>query len=769
MRIIFKIARAELRTLFYSPIAWITIVVFFVISGSLFTSPLMNMAVKQELQVLNNPNWEGFLPGPLTINLFMASIETMLRYLFLFIPLLTMDTINREVNAGTMKLLNASPVRIREIVMGKFLGLTGFNLALLSSIALLLFTGYFTIQHAEFAWYCSILLGFFLLTNTYMAIGLFISTITNYQIVAGIATFMVFIALGMVGGMLQEYDFVRDVTWFLSLSGRGEQLMSGLITTRELFYFILVTMLFLGLTMLKLKSRQESKKWTVSLWRYLVLIVVVLTLGYFSSRPGAVGYYDVTNQKLNTIDTATQNVLKELDGSPITVTLYTNLLGRNVTFGLPVTRNAYIWGFWEQYLRFYPNINFKYEYYYDTHKEDSSLVKAFPNKNIHQIGKQFARIFGVDLTDFKKPGEIDSLIDLSREDELKLLMELEYKGKKSLMRTVEGGPFPKQFNVSASIRKLTRDNFPKVLFTTGHYERSPWRNGDREYGGITNNQGEKESMTNNGMEADTISVLNNDIPANTKLLVIADPRSALEAIEQQKILQYIEKGGNAIIYGEPGKQHILNPLLNKMGVQLDPGILVNPASHRRADVFTAFLNKTGTSLARPPAIQDALHMFGGIRPTSFITTCNISYKDTNGFRVEPIYEFAVEKGAWMENGIFVSDSAQPTFASAEGDYQKPGYTLGVKLTRMVNNKEQRLVVLSDADLSAGHPHGIALGLYSWLVYNEYPVYINNIYHKDIRLNIGKQPAKILYYTYVYVLPGLLLLTGTIILIRRKRK
>lgn len=65
MKIIFKIARAELRTLFYSPIAWITIVVFFVISGKQFATPLMEMAVTQELQVLNNPNWKGFLRGRL--------------------------------------------------------------------------------------------------------------------------------------------------------------------------------------------------------------------------------------------------------------------------------------------------------------------------------------------------------------------------------------------------------------------------------------------------------------------------------------------------------------------------------------------------------------------------------------------------------------------------------------------------------------------------------------------------------------------------------
>lgn len=148
------------------------------------------------------------------------------------------------MNNGTIKLLNSSPIRTRELVFGKFLGLTGLNIALVSSIALLLFTGYFTIQHAEFAWYCSILLGFFLLISAYLAIGIYISTITNYPIVACIITFLVFMILGIIGTKMQEYDIIRDITWFLSINGRTEQMISGLITTREICYYVLIIFFF---------------------------------------------------------------------------------------------------------------------------------------------------------------------------------------------------------------------------------------------------------------------------------------------------------------------------------------------------------------------------------------------------------------------------------------------------------------------------------------------------------------------------------------------
>ncbi|QEC43964.1 ABC transporter permease subunit [Pseudobacter ginsenosidimutans] len=769
MKIIFKIARAELRNLFYSPIAWVTLVVFFVISGMQFINPLRTMAIQQELLQANSPGWNGFR-GPLTFALFNDTIKHMLQYLYFFLPLLTMGVINREVNSGTMKLLNSSPVSIREIVMGKFLGLTGFNLALMSVIALMLFTGYFTIQHAEFAWYCSMLLGFFLLTSTYMAIGLYISTLTSYQIVAGIATFFAFIILGMMGKIGQEYDLFRDITWFISLAGRTDFMFNGLITTRDLFYFLLVIVLFLGLTTLKLKSLQESKKWTVSFTRHLLLILTVLTLGYFSSRPGHIGYLDVTSNKLNTLDSTTQGVLKELDGSPLTVTLYANLLGRGYDAGSPASRNAYIWGFWEKYIRFYPNIQFKYEYYYDIKKGDSGLFKSYPGKTIHQIAKQVARMFKVDLADLKKPGAIDTMTDLSREDQWKLIMELEYKGNKSLLRIYDMPIWPDPSHVSASIRKLTRNNIPKVMFTTGNWERSPWRNGEREYGLHTNLQAKREAMTNMGLDADTISLLRHDIPANTKLLAVADPRSALQPSEQEKILQYIENGGNAIFYGEAGKQQILNPILNTMGVTLENGRLVRPHLHAASDAFRLMLNKAGVYLAQTSYMQSA-QKFGVEKAAPnavFSGFCDISFKDTNGFKIEPIIQMPGAKNIWIENGLYVADSAKPIFSPEEGDLQKEVYTIGLKLTRMINNKEQRIIVTSDADFMTVI-NSIELGLYSWLVYNEYPVYIPNIYHKDRWLTIGKNPAKVLWYVYAYGLPGLLLLTGTILLIRRKRK
>ncbi len=118
---------------------------------------------------------------------------------FLFIPLLTMGVINREYSSGTIKLLHSSPLTTRQIVLGKFLGVYGFV-----CLMILLFVGEvviltFSIKDVEVLHICAMLLGFFLLAAMYVAIGMFISSLTAYPIVAGIGTFAFLTFLAALG------------------------------------------------------------------------------------------------------------------------------------------------------------------------------------------------------------------------------------------------------------------------------------------------------------------------------------------------------------------------------------------------------------------------------------------------------------------------------------------------------------------------------------------------------------------------------------------
>lgn len=770
MKIIFKIAQAELRNLFYSPIAWLIILVFYIVCGYQFVDPLVDAARIQEANVENNALWPGF-PTALSVGMFINSIKNILENFYLFIPLLTMGVINREVNSGTMKLLYSSPVRTREIVLGKYLGLLIFSFILLAIVALLFTTGYFTIIHAEYKWYLAILLATFLLSSAYIAIGLFISSLTNYQIVAGILTFAVFFILQALRTVWQEHDFFRDITYFLAMTNKAEYMISGLITTRDVLYFVLIIIMFLTFALIKLKSTQESRPWRVSFTRYTIAGIVILTLGYFSSRPGYVGYLDVTRDKLNSLHPATQEVLKELDGSPLTVTLYTNILGRTPIPGLPQYRNNYIWDFWEKFVQFYPNIKYRYEYFYDVNEHNKDILAAFPGKSVDKVAASLAELLKADIARFRKPEEIRKLVDLKNEDH-GLIMELEYRGKKEFLRTyMDQKILPDQIHVSGAIRRLVRAKTPNILFTTGHYERSPYRNGEREYGFNTNHKGSRFALINMGVNVDTISLRDRDIPSDADVLVIADPKSELDPIEKDKINAYLGKGGNAIFYGEPGKQQILNPILQTIGVTLDPGTIVSPSKHEMPHSIIATLTDRGGRMAlekemfeyQTKGVPPGIYFYGGT---------NISYQEINGFKVEPIYGIPPVRDTWIENGVLVTDSAAPVFSAQEGDVRKSYFTAGVQLTRKINNKEQRIMVSGDADFMTPrrvYGGGVRNGMFSWTLYNEYPVYVNYPGPTDVKVSVGFDTSRAIYIAYVYIIPAIMLLYAVLLLIRRKRK
>lgn len=129
---IFKVAKTELRNLFYSPVAWFLTIAFMVQCAVFYCTPVTTGSKWQDVMMENSPefkNW-GF---SLTAGLFLGQggiFDSVLHNLFLFVPLLTMGLISREINNGTIKLLYSSPIKTRDIVLGKYLAIMIYNLLL---------------------------------------------------------------------------------------------------------------------------------------------------------------------------------------------------------------------------------------------------------------------------------------------------------------------------------------------------------------------------------------------------------------------------------------------------------------------------------------------------------------------------------------------------------------------------------------------------------------------------------------------------------------
>ncbi len=207
-----RLARLELSLLFYSPIAWFLLIVFLFQCGMIYISTLDDYLTMQDLGTypagLNFLTAKVFAPN-------YGVFAQMVGKIYLYIPLLTMGLISREVTSGTISLLYSSPVRIRQIVFSKFIAQMAYNLLLTFVLFLFVCLGLANIKSADIGLLLSGLLGIYLLLCTYSAIGLFMSCLTSYQVVAAISTFVMFAFLNYVGFLWQDMDIMRNVTYFL--------------------------------------------------------------------------------------------------------------------------------------------------------------------------------------------------------------------------------------------------------------------------------------------------------------------------------------------------------------------------------------------------------------------------------------------------------------------------------------------------------------------------------------------------------------------------
>ena len=145
MKTILKIARTELALLFYSPIAWFLLIAFLFQAGLAYTSEIEGILTSQDMGG-RNLKYLTFLTSRTFAPPF-GIWPQLVGKLYLYLPLLTMGLMSREINGGTIKLLYSSPIKVREIIFGKYLAMMVYNLALVLVLAIIVLFGISDIQH----------------------------------------------------------------------------------------------------------------------------------------------------------------------------------------------------------------------------------------------------------------------------------------------------------------------------------------------------------------------------------------------------------------------------------------------------------------------------------------------------------------------------------------------------------------------------------------------------------------------------------------------
>lgn len=238
------IALKELRSYVVSPVAWVVATVFLLVTGLLF----YNVVAWYSLQSMQLMQY-GEAGGQMNVNrmVFAPTFQNVAVTLLLLVPMVTMRLLAEERRNRTAQLLLTAPVRLGEIVLGKFAAV----LTLLTAVLLLtLYMPLLVWSYGSLDWgpIFTGYLGLVLLASAFAALGLFASSLTENQIVAAVVTFGLLLAFWVLGWGAQQGGTLGALLEHLSLITHLESFLLGAVELKDVTYYLSVTAVGLFLT-----------------------------------------------------------------------------------------------------------------------------------------------------------------------------------------------------------------------------------------------------------------------------------------------------------------------------------------------------------------------------------------------------------------------------------------------------------------------------------------------------------------------------------------
>jgi ABC-2 type transport system permease protein len=253
MKNVWIICRKELKSYFVSPIAYVLMAVFAVISGYFFsmaTAIFVTRGIESQMMGRGMPmDLNEWVIRPLLMNVSVIG-------LFL-IPMITMRLFAEEKRSGTIELLATSPVRDMEIILGKWFAAL-IMYACILGISMLHFSLLFVYGKPDWKPLLVGYLGLLLQGGCLLSIGTFISTTTRNQIIAAVVTFAICLLL-WVFDWVTAYETANwaKVVGYMSVVTHFETFAKGVLDTKDVLFYL--SMIFFGLF---LTSRSlESLRW----------------------------------------------------------------------------------------------------------------------------------------------------------------------------------------------------------------------------------------------------------------------------------------------------------------------------------------------------------------------------------------------------------------------------------------------------------------------------------------------------------------------------
>ena len=730
---VIQLLAKELRYLLYSPIGWIVAALFVASSSFQYSSTLV--AYFERLS-------GGVQPDSFAEVLFTSGFNSVfqetIHHAYLLIPLICMAVFSRELQSESIKLLMSSPLRPSEMVLGKFLGVALYLLSFIGFLAFLVLISAAIIPNFDVMATIPGLLGLYLLFCAYSAIGVFFSSLTKHQVIAAIVTLATLFVLQSVERWFQTVPIVNELVAWVSIAGRANTLRAGLLSTPDVIYFLAIIASFLLFTILRVGSFRSGESTVQTLFKGLLCCSIIIVLGWTFSLPQLSGYYDTTYDQRNSLAPETQALMSRIQG-PWEIETHANVLDDIGWSSWPRNRvrdrNRY-----SRYRHLNHELKMGYLMYYDIDGADGNFRRPGDGRSDAELVRRFSKRIGVNFDQLPSGPEFDERTDLDlNAEEYRTLRVIRWRGREVILRHFDDAQeFPAERATAAALKRLL-DGPVVVGVTTGSGERSLVSMGPDGYRESFTRLGERWSLVNHGFEFVDLG-RSRSIPPEIEILVIADPRLSFDSEMLSSLIEFIETGGNMVLLIDPKTDESINSILLELGVtrgqvversDLIEGTTDFLLAKAETGVFDSYWGDTNARL--PVAIDEGT----SLRPSGL----------ESEFRIQPIITF--------EN-----------------------QTLGLALERNVAGKNQRIVILGDADLFSNanaqrrepvSNTATAFDTFHWLTNGDYPVQRTRRETVDRSIVVDGSALNVIRWALVGGLPLFLLFSGGALLNVRRRR
>ncbi len=472
------------------------------------------------------------------------TLSAILLLFWLSIPILSMRILAEERKQRTDQMILTAPVAVGKIVVGKFLSMAAiFMIPVILMCAVPLYLRrYGEVPLGES---CVVILAFVLYGLTCIAVGLFISSITESQVIAAVLSFAILFVTYMMAGIEDLISSTGNIlTQFLSVFDFQKRFMDmtyGILDMTSVVYFVSVIVLMLFLTAQSIQKRRYSVSvHNFSMGAYssvtvCIVIALVVVVNLIASRlPKNYTNFDITSNKMYTLTEQTQNVLKTLDED---IEIYVIQDENSADTTVAQTLKGYADA--SPYIRItyidpVANPQFVNQYAAGSITMNSIIVES---------GKRYKIISYQDLYE----------------------TEFDYS---TYQQNITG--YDAEGQITSAIDYCISDNMPKIYMIAGHNE-------------YTLDAGFQAAIEKENIESETINLMNYDaVPEDAECVLIHAPESDLSQDDADKIIAYLNKGGKVLITTDYNGIAFpnLERILAEFGMTFQEGYVVdNDSSH----------------------------------------------------------------------------------------------------------------------------------------------------------------------------------------------